>query len=29
VAKVDAIVNDMEDSTIDFVDILTHYKSGK
>lgn len=29
VAKVDAIVNDMEDSTIDFVDILTRYKSGK
>lgn len=29
VAKVDSIVNDMEDSTIDFVDILTRYKSGK
>ncbi len=29
VAKIDAIVNDMEDSTIDFVDILTNYKSGK
>jgi biopolymer transport protein ExbB len=29
VAKVDSIVNDMEDSTIDFVDILTHFKSGK
>jgi len=29
VAKVDGIVNDMEDSTIDFVDILTRYKSGK
>ena len=29
VAKVDAIVNDMEDSTIDFIDILTKFKSGK
>jgi biopolymer transport protein ExbB len=29
VAKVDAIVNDMEDSTIDFVDILTRYKATK
>jgi len=29
VAKVDSIVNDMEDSTIDFIDILTKYKSGK
>ncbi len=29
VAKIDGIVNDMEDSTIDFVDILTNYKSGK
>ena len=29
VAKIDAIVNDMEDSTIDFVDILTKFKSGK
>ncbi len=28
-AKIDSIVNDMEDSTIDFIDILTHYKSGK
>lgn len=29
VAKIDGIVNDMEDSTIDFIDILTNYKSGK
>ncbi len=29
VAKIDSIVNDMEDSTIDFIDILTHYKAGK
>lgn len=29
VSKVDSIVNDMEDSTIDFVDVLTSYKSGK
>lgn len=29
VAKVDSIVNDMEDSTIEFVDILSNYKSGK
>ena len=29
VAKIDSIVNDMEDSTIEFVDILSNYKSGK
>lgn len=29
VAKIDSIVNDMEDSTIDFVDTLTNYKSNK
>ncbi len=29
VAKIDSIVNDMEDSTIDFVDVLTNYKSNK
>ncbi|MFH1001087.1 MAG: MotA/TolQ/ExbB proton channel family protein [Bacteroidota bacterium] len=29
VAKIDSIVNDMEDSTIEFVDILANYKSGK
>jgi len=29
VSKVDSIVNDMEDSTIDFIDILSKYKSGK
>ncbi|MCD6091754.1 MAG: MotA/TolQ/ExbB proton channel family protein [Bacteroidales bacterium] len=29
VAKIDSIVNDMEDSTIGFVDILSNYKSNK
>lgn len=29
VAKIDSIVNDMEDSTIEFIDILSNYKSGK
>ncbi len=29
VAKIDSIVNDMEDSTIDFIDTLTKFKSGK
>ena len=29
VAKVDSLVNDMEDSTISFIDILTKYKSTK
>ena len=29
VAKVDSIVNDMEDSTISFIDILTRYKIAK
>jgi biopolymer transport protein ExbB len=29
VAKIDSIVNDMEDSTIEFVDILSNYKSNK
>ncbi|MDA3906489.1 MAG: MotA/TolQ/ExbB proton channel family protein [Bacteroidales bacterium] len=29
VAKIDSIVNDMEDSTIEFVDILSNFKSGK
>ena len=29
VAKIDSIVNDMEDSTIEFVDILSNYKLNK
>ena len=29
ISKVDSIVNDMEDSTISFIDILTKYKSKK
>lgn len=29
VSKIESIVNDMEDSTIEFVDILASYKSGK